>query len=450
MTELARFIDASPMIDTHEHLLPEARFVTEGPDVLQHLFDSYVPHDLRSAGATEEQVKALLYSRKMSVAERFKPIEPAWQRCRHTGYGQAVRIMAARLFGIGDEFTPRAIEAAEARNAELRAPGGRLRVLRDLANLDHVQIDAFGLPAPDESGPSIFLYDLSWSSLANGQIDPTQIEKRCGEAVHDLPSLRRAIEATFARYGPLAIAVKTQHAYSRTLAWRDRDDADAAAVLERALRGDNLGTDERLCLGDWCLARGVEQAVAHGLPVKIHTGYYAGNGYMGASFGIDGIRASQLAPLLAKYPAARFVLMHMAYPFDDEIVAIAKHFPNVVVDLCWAWSIAPDAAAAFVRRMIHAVPASKLFAFGGDTGWPGSSLAYSIQARQWLTRALQAEVDERLLTEVEAIELARRMMLDNQRDVFDIDATRSANERAVASPRQPAAAASSGNQVAAR
>ena len=439
MTDLARFVDTSPMIDTHEHLLPEARFVTEGPDVLQHLFDSYVMHDLRSAGATEDQVKALLYSRKVSVTERFKPIEPAWQRCRHTGYGQAVRIMAERLFGM-DEITPNAIETAEARNAELRTPGGRLRVLRDMARLDHVQIDNFAVPAPDESGPSFFLYDLSWVGFANGQIDATQIEKRCGEGVRDLPSLRRAIEATFARYAPLAIAVKTQHAYSRTLAWRERDDAAAAAVLERSLRGDKLGTDDQLCLGDWCLARGVEQAIEHELRVKIHTGYYAGNGYMGARFGIDGIRAGQLAPLLAKYPAARFVLMHMAYPFDDELVAIAKHYPNVVVDLCWAWSIAPDAAAAFVRRMIHAVPSNKLFAFGGDTGWPGSSLAYSIQARQWLTRALQAEVDERLLTEAEAIELARRMMLDNQRDVFDIDTTRSANERALVSQRQPAAA----------
>jgi hypothetical protein len=119
-----------------------------------------------------------------------------------------------------------------------------------------------------------------------------------------------------------------------------------------------------------------------------------------------------------------------------------------VVDLCWAWSIAPDAAAAFVRRMIHAVPANKLFVFGGDTGWAGSSFAYSIQARQWLTRALQAEVDDGFLSEAEAIELARRMMLDNQRDAFDIDGTRAANERALASRLEPAAA--SGNQVAAR
>jgi uncharacterized protein len=46
-----------------------------------------------------------------------------------------------------------------------------------------------------------------------------------------------------------------------------------------------------------------------------------------------------LCPLLARYPDARFVLMHIAYPYSDELVSIAKHYPNVWVDLCWAWSV---------------------------------------------------------------------------------------------------------------
>ena len=70
--------------------------------------------------------------------------------------------------------------------------------------------------------------------------------------------------------------------------------------------------------------------------------------------------------------------------------------------------------------MIHAVPANKLFAFGGDTCWPAAAVAYAAQARPWLTRALQAEVDERLLAEREAIALATRLMRTNQLECFDI------------------------------
>jgi hypothetical protein len=76
--------------------------------------------------------------------------------------------------------------------------------------------------------------------------------------------------------------------------------------------------------------------------------------------------------------------------------------------------------------MIHAVPANKLFAFGGDTFWPNAAVAYAAQARQWLTRALQAELDDRLLLAPEAIALATRLMRTNQEECFDIAGTRAA------------------------
>jgi predicted TIM-barrel fold metal-dependent hydrolase len=172
----------------------------------------------------------------------------------------------------------------------------------------------------------------------------------------------------------------------------------------------------------------VERAIEHNLPFKIHTGYYAGHSRMP----VERIRSGHLCALLARYPQARFVLMHIAYPYSDELVALAKHYPNVYVDLCWAWSIDPYTTRDFVRRMIHAVPANKLFAFGGDTAWPSAVVAYAAQARQWLTRALQAEVDDGLLTERQAIALATRMMRTNQEECFDIAGTRAAIRRSLA------------------
>ena len=118
--------------------------------------------------------------------------------------------------------------------------------------------------------------------------------------------------------------------------------------------------------------------------------------------------------------------MHIAYPYCDELAAIAKHYPNVWVDLCWAWSIDPYSSSDFVRRFIHTVPLTKLFAFGGDTQWPSSAAAYAIQARTWLTRTLEREVADGDLNEVQAIHIANRLMLKNQADCFDLDGTRKA------------------------
>lgn len=425
VSDLAEAIAAMPLIDTHEHLWPEQRYVEDGPDILQALFDNYVLADLVVAGAPVEAVTRLVDGSDPDIRGRFAGVRDAWDACQHTGYGEAVRLIAHQVYDL-EEITPDGLEAATARHAALHQPGERLRLLRDVAGLDHVQIDDFEWACqPDPAGPDFFLFDISWANFCDGRLELQQLQDETGITVATLDDLRASFATLFARYGPLAIAVKAQHAYNRTLRWRERTDAEVAPVLAMVLAGQKLLKEERLCLGDWCWARGVELAIEYNLPFKLHTGYYAGYG----SMPVERIRAGHLCGLLERYPQARFVLMHIAYPYSDELVALAKHYPNVYVDLCWAWSIDPLTTSNFVRRMIHAVPLNKLFAFGGDTFWPTASVAYAAQARAWLTRALQAEVDDQLLTERQVIAIATRLMQTNQRECFDLDGTRAAIRR---------------------
>jgi hypothetical protein len=328
-----------------------------------------------------------------------------------------VRLIAKLVYEI-DELTPEAIEGATAKHEALRQPGERLRLLRDVAKLDHIQTDDFVRPClPDASGADFFFYDLSWWSFCNGVPDLALLAQETSVQVDSLDTLRAAMRGLFDKYGAAAIAVKAQHAYERTLKWHPRTDAEAAAALSTYLReGAAMSEADKLCLGDWCWARGVELSIEYDLPFKIHTGTLAGAGRLP----IKRVPAGHLWELLATYPTARFVLMHTAYPYSAELVALAKNSPNVYVDLCWAWAIDPYSTRDFVRRFLHAVPANKLFVFGGDIAWPGTAWAYSIQARQWLTRTLQAEVDERLLTEAQAITLATRLMLTNQYECFRV------------------------------
>lgn len=424
MTDLATHIQQIRVCDTHEHLRKENDWVQDGPkDVLSDLFQNYVPADLISAGATNDAV-ANLGSSDRDVAERFEAIGPAWSAVRHTGYGEAVRLLATELYGMPDDFGASDLVAAQSKLDGWRQAGGRRQLLEETAGLDHVQTDDFCWPCPpDASGPDFFFYDISWAGFCNGVVDAEALHAETGVTVTDLASLREAMAAIFDRHGPHAIAVKAQHAYSRTLRWQERSDAEAATILPQVLTdGDKAPADQRQILGDWCWTRGVELAIEHNLPFKIHTGYYAGNDRMP----VDRIRSGHLTPLLAKYLDCRFVLMHIAYPYSGELVALTKHYRNVYADLCWAWSIDPFSSADFVRRFLHAAPINKLFAFGGDTGWPTSAAAYAIQARRWLTRALQAEVDEGLLTEANAIAVASRVLHDNQMDVFNVEAKKRA------------------------
>lgn len=422
-TDLAQHIRATPLCDTHEHLNKESEWTDKGPDILQDLFGNYIPADLIAAGASPNAMKALMDASNPDLSARFKGIRDAWEAVQFTGYGEAVRLIASEIYGIG-ELTGEALVSVQSKLLDYRKPGGRYHLLRTVAHIDHVQIDDFCWACvPDVSGPAFFLYDISWADFCAGHPNFKAIAEETGIAVTNLDSLQAAMEAIFAKYAPCAIAVKAQHAYNRTLHWRERTRGEATRALYAALgAGDKISEDTRLCLGDWCWARGVELAIAHDLPFKLHTGYYAGNNRMP----VDRIKAGNLSPLLARYLSARFVLMHIAYPYGDELIALAKHYQNVWVDLCWAWSINPCASAAFVRSFIHAAPINKLFAFGGDTRWPTSAAAYAFQTRRWLTRALQAEVAEGYLTEPQAMQIATRVMRDNQYACFDLDGTRNA------------------------
>jgi uncharacterized protein len=380
-----------------------------------------VRSDLEVAGSTKEAIQRLLDPAAGDLEARFSGIRDAWEATQYTGYGEAVRLIARDVYGL-DSITPEGLEAAQRRLEELRRPGERLRLLREVAGLDHVQIDDYRWACePDASGPDFFLHDLSWAAFARGEVRLEEIRQETGIEVSRLDDLREALVAIFQRHAPCAIAVKAQHAYTRTLRWEERSDEEAARALAAALAGRGEEAT-RLALGDWCWARGVELAIEHDLPFKLHTGHHAGTGRMP----IDWVRAGNLCPLLARYPEARFVLMHTSYPYSDELVSIAKHYRNVWVDLCWAWSIDPYSSTDFVRRFLHAVPSNKLFAFGGDTSWPTAAVAYSVQARRGLQRALEAEIAEGDLTAPEAITIARRLMRDNQYACFDIEGTRAA------------------------
>jgi predicted TIM-barrel fold metal-dependent hydrolase len=424
MSDLAQHIQITKLVDSHEHMTKEEEYVHNGPDVLCALFGIYIGDDLITAGASLDAVTRLLDPRDPDIEGRWNGVKDAWQHCRYTGYGEVTRKMARLIYDM-DEINLDTIQAASARNQQLRRPGERLRLLKEVANLDHIQVDDFVWACqPDPSGPDFFFYDISWEQLTNGAIDVQALHDETHIRVIDGATLRQAITALFAKYGPYAVAVKAQQAYSRTLAWHERSDSDVEPILQRLLRGNTLSEAERLCLGDWCLARGVEAALEHDLPFKIHTGYQAGTRTM---IDPDRLRPGHLAPLLARYGDARFVLMHTAYPYSGELLAVAKQFPNVYLDMCWAWSIDPHSAANFVRRAIHTIPINKLFVFGGDCFWPMATVAYAAQAREGLTRALQAEIDSGFLSEAEAIQIASRVMRENQMACFNVERLRARN-----------------------
>ena len=153
--------------------------------------------------------------------------------------------------------------------------------------------------------------------------------------------------------------------------------------------------------------------------MKLHTGYYAGqNGMPLARVAGNPAQASDLC---RKSPATNFVFMHIAYPYWHDLIAVAKHYTNAHIDMCWAWIIDPAGSREFLKSYLAAAPANKVLVFGGDYIPVECVLGHARMARRGVARALRELVDEGWLEERDALGLVELLLRGNARRIFRLE-----------------------------
>jgi hypothetical protein len=162
----------------------------------------------------------------------------------------------------------------------------------------------------------------------------------------------------------------------------------------------------------------VDQATARSLPVKLHTGYYAGQNSMPLSR--LRLNAGSAAELCRLSPDTTFVFMHINYPFYEELLAVAKQWTRAHVDMCWSWIINPVAAKDYLKKHIVTAPINKVLPFGGDFIPVEPVLGHAIMARRGIAQALAELVDEGWLTLADALDLVDPILHGNARQIFHL------------------------------
>ena len=131
--------------------------------------------------------------------------------------------------------------------------------------------------------------------------------------------------------------------------------------------------------------------------------------------------AASAAELCRLAPDTKFVFMHICYPYYKEILAVAKHYGNAYVDMCWSWIINPVAAKDYLKKHLVTAPANKVLPFGGDYGMVEPVLGHAIIARYGITQALAELVEEGWLTLRDALELVEPVLRGNARRLFRLE-----------------------------
>lgn len=421
--DIRALVDKTPIVDTHEHLWSESKRIQEKTDQkvepaldFGYLFGHYSDADLRSIGMPQKDISAL-FAGQVAPRDKWKRLAPYYARSRNTGYMRFIRESVRALYDEDDIREDNCEAIGEKLYADIQ-PGFYKRILVEVSNIEYTHVNALDGPVfrATEEQPELLAQDL-WIVGLGSAVKMSTLEQCAGGPVGTLEEAHGAIDRAFAEYGPRAIAVKDQSAYGRSLDYRAVSNDEAALLFARFAKDEQSLTPEELkTLQNHLFRYCVTKATEYNLPVKLHTGY-------GMVLERNREHLTDLRPVMADFPDTKFVLMHIAYPYQDALIALCKQMPQVYVDMCWAWILNPAASVRFVKEFLMAAPASKLFPFGGDFRPVELVPGHVRMARQGIAQALTELVMEGWLAESDLPDLVERLLRGNAHEHYDLERT---------------------------
>ena len=420
-TDLLEAIDEIPLVNTHEHIIPEEERTSSRIDFFT-LAGHYAINDVISAGLAGDDL-AVVRNPDAPAEQRWRAFEPYWQSARMTGYGQALRIAVQDIYGV-DQISGATLPEINRRIEAANQPGLYEEILVQRSNIAYSVLDDYWNAAPVRPDPRFFVCARKFDRFVAPQSvsDIRNLEELTDVSITGLAGLKRAMEISFQQSLDIGmVAVKSTLAYNREIHYAEVSERDAESSL-RALLGASRTPPAAFRsrverpfrpLEDHMFHHLIGLAATHGVPVQIHTGLHAGNGNF-----IENSKPTHLTNLFFLFPQVQFDLFHMSYPYQGEAAAIAKVFPNVYIDLCWAHIISPSAARRALHEMLETVPSNKIFGYGGDYRYPELSYAHAKMARRNIAQVLAEKVSDGSCSGDEALELGRKLLHDNPDALF--------------------------------
>jgi hypothetical protein len=411
---------STPLIDTHEHLIEEHDRLNGSNSRIRSndwsfLLSHYLNSDMLTCGMPQDEYDRF-FAPDVKPADKWKILKPYWPAVRNTGYGMAVEIAMQQLYDVS-ELSGNTIAKVVSGYEKVCRKGFYKEILCEKAGIESCQVNALEQPFRKSAMPTLLMQDISIVGMFAGP-NIEAYAKPAGIDVKNLSDWHRVIDWWFETYSLYAVAVKSQNAYSRDINYENVPAGRAEPVFTKRLSGENLTSKERKLLEDHLFWYSVKAATKANLPVKLHTGYYAGQNGMPLSRLIN--NPGSATNLCRTDGDARFVFMHICYPYYEEILSVAKHYTNAYIDMCWSWIINPIAAKDFLKKYLLTAPANKILTFGGDYIPVEPVLGHAVVARRGIALALSELVEEGWLSLDRAVELTDMIMHENARKIFNL------------------------------
>ena len=397
------------IIDTHEHLNPYKNYLGDAPDILCDYLSHYISTDLMAAGMTGPDLDKVRDC-KTDIFERFKILEPYLDCVKSTSYYRALKIVASKIHKIPD-ITIQTIEELNEKFKKAASDDNyRNYIMKDVCNID-LSINDFWTGDMKWATTDLFVSTWHPTSYMSPDMKPeaATLDEYCETyKQHFLKLLKDGMKT-----------LKVALAYWRTLYFEDVDYKTASELYNSYM--NNLKSDDDKVnsfpkqLQDYIMHYIFKIADENNFVVQIHTGLQEGMGN-----NLENSNPMLLKNLFGKYPNLTFDLFHLGYPYERELIVLAKTFANVYIDMCWAHIISPYASRNAFNEMLDVVPYNKIFGFGGDYLFYDGVVGHLTMAKQDICEVLADKVNRKEIDAELAEKILSAVLYDNAKRVFKL------------------------------
>ncbi len=417
--EIFAYVKDLRIIDTHEHLPYSESAREKDTDVLKEYLSHYFNRDLISAGLTIDDYNKIM-DNKLPIVKKWEMVEPYWKVARYTGYGRALDASVRALYGI-EGISRSTIEELNQAFLKSLEPGHFRRVLKEKSKIEVSLLDRL-LEEKQKCDHSFFrcVHRMDPFIYPRTGIDIKEVEKTSGIRICSFQNWLDACEVTLDKaLKSGAVALKSGLAYCRTLKYERVRRDDAEEGFNQIFKTKHI-VGQVFIVGkkfqDYMMHFILGLANKKNLIFQFHTGIQEGSGNI-----IRNSDPSLMTNLFLEYPDVNFDIFHISYPFQQVLSVLAKNFPNVYIDMCWAHVISPTASINALAEWIDSVPVNKISAFGGDYCFIDGVYGHQYLARINVSKSLARKVEEGVFDIAEAKRISEMLFYKNPVKIFKLE-----------------------------
>jgi len=414
-TALWKYIESLTVIDTHEHISSEAELLGSEIDIFD-LFIPYIVDNLESAGITIKEMSSMK-NRQLAFKDRWAVFNKYYPSIQHSTYILALQASLAEQYQFKNYSLEECQRVSEVMKKDF-ASKGFMQKFMDKNKIESML--TFRAPSSEEvrrnyGDNKITLVPTVNHICVKDFKSLEEISKLTETPIRNLDDILAGIDKLFKEYAAAGIKnIKFGSAYNREINYRDRTRAEADAAFAKIIATpfDYSGavpdkyyvfhlSDYHIPLDDYLGVYMIKQAEKYNMNVIFHVGIFAWN-----FNSIKNNHASSLEWLIKNFPTVNFVILHAGYPYFDEVILLAKYYPNVYINMTWDHIIERGKSIEVIKRYIEMLPTSKIHLFGGDYLFPQQIYGNVIFTKENLYIAFSDLIEKGILTEERARQIA--------------------------------------------